>query len=102
MREGDTEVQVKISNGVAEKDPILEKAIRSLESKMSAIGLDGEVARDDGSPDMVKVKIYADNPLEPIRKTLFTTFQLELRQIAVGQYSYETEAQAKANAKGDQ
>jgi len=102
LHKSGTEFTVKVSTDVEDKAPIIEKAVRSLESKMSALRIDGDVARLDGSPDILKVKIFGDQPLEPVRETLFTTYQLELRPVAVGPISYATEEQAKAAAKGDQ
>jgi len=102
MRNGGTEFTVKISTDEVDRKLIVEKAIKAITAKISAIGLDGEVTSVEGSQDEIKVKIYGNQQLEPIRKTLFTVYQLELRKVVKGQLSYPTQESAQANVKEDQ
>jgi preprotein translocase subunit SecD len=97
------EFTVKISTDEANKDAIIEKAIKSLERKIDAIHLDGEVTRVEGSQDAITVKIFGKSPTEPEKKTLFENYQLELRKVVTrGQYSFPTQEEAQANVKADQ
>jgi len=97
-----TEFTVRISTEASDKDAIVEKAVRSLESKLSAIRLDGVVNRVNDAPDLIKVRIFGEPLHGDIRKTLFTAYQLEMRPVAGVQYSYQTEDEARAKAKVDQ
>jgi len=101
-RGGGIEFTVKISTEEADKDAVVEKTIKSLEHKLDAIRLDAKVIRVEDAQDEIKVRIYGEQPLEPIRKTLFTVYRLELRKVVPGPYSFPNKQSAEANIRPDQ
>jgi preprotein translocase subunit SecD len=60
---------------------IVDRAIKITESKIQAIGLDGEVTRQSESDNRIEVKIYGSHDQKRLRKFLFTTYRLELKAV---------------------
>ncbi len=71
-------VAVKADDGNTD---ITERAIKITESKLNAISLDGKVSRDPEAADRILVKIYEAEDWEKAKKFLFTSYQLELKEI---------------------
>src|SRR5215204_4566852 len=96
---GGTVYTVEIETAEANKDGIIERAVRITQNKIDAIGLDGEVSRIPDKPNQISVKVYASEDPERIKKFLFTTYQLELKKAvasSVPQIFPNTEAAERA------
>lgn len=104
-RAGGTEFTVKVSTDEADRDSIMARAVKLIESKASAFGLDVDVVRAPDVADVLIVKYYGDQPLEPIRKTLLTIDRLEMNKVITGlngAMPYKTLESAKAALKDGQ
>jgi preprotein translocase subunit SecD len=77
----ETEFTIQIMTNEANKQEIYDKAVKLLESKINANGLDADVSKDPGAPDQLKVTVYGNQPLDPIRQTLFTVYRLEMKKV---------------------
>lgn len=100
-----TEFTVQISTDQANKQEIYDKAVRMLGSKINAIGLDADVLNSPDTPGQIKVTVYGNEPLDPVRKTLFTIYRLELKSVPGGAAiptAYSTEDAARAVLKDGQ
>jgi protein-export membrane protein SecD len=75
-----TEYKVQIDVTEGDKDAIIERAIKITESRLNAVGIYGEAARDPTDPNVVIVKVYGSEDRERIKTFLFTSNQLELRK----------------------
>lgn len=94
---------VEIETAESNKEEVMERAVKVTQSRIDAVGLDGEVARVADKPNQMSVKLYGANDLERTKKFLFTTNQLELKE--VGGTTFETfpsMESAAANASGQQ
>lgn len=60
---------------------IVNRAIKITESRLNAVGLDGEVTRSPSGDDRIDVKVYGSHDLNTLRKFLFTTYRLELKPV---------------------
>jgi len=104
-RSGGMEFTVKVSTEEPNRDEIMARALKLVESKASAIGLDVDVTRSPDSADVLTVKYFGDQPLEPIRKTLLTIDRLEMNKVVTGLNGvapYKTVESAKAALKDGQ
>lgn len=93
---------LKISTDEANKATITEKAVKILESKISAMGLKGSVVRIKDSSDEIEVSIFGDPLTEAEKTSLFTNYQLELKKVTRGknlEKSYPTRAAAEAEIR---
>jgi preprotein translocase subunit SecD len=100
MNKSGTVYTVEIETAEPNKDEIVERAVRVTQSRINAVGLDGEVSRVADKPNQMSVKIYGANDAERIRKFLFTANQLELKEVggaALQVYSSKESAAAMAN-----
>jgi len=86
MNKGGTVYTVEIQTDEPNKDEIVERSVKVLQNKISAIGMDGEVSRIADKPNQISVKLYGANDTERIKKFLFTAYQLELKK--ADQYMY--------------
>ena len=104
-RSSGTEFTVKVSTDESNRDSIMARAVKMIESKASAIGLDVEVTRSPDAADVLLVKYYGDQPLEPIRDTLLKIQRLEMKKVITGLNGatpYKTFESAKAALKDGQ
>jgi preprotein translocase subunit SecD len=85
---GGTDYTVEIETAEPNKEELVERAVRIIQIRIDAIGLDGEVSRIPDKPNQISVKLYGANDAERIKKFLFTTYQLELKKI--GGSSFQT------------
>jgi len=72
---------VEIVTAAPDRAAVIDRAMRITESRIYAVGLDGEVARSASGDDRIEVKIYGSQDLEVLRKFLFTTHKLELKSV---------------------
>ena len=79
---------VEIQTDEPNKDEIVERAVKVTQTRINAVGLDGEVSKIPDNPNRISVKLYGQNDAEKIKKFLFTTNQLELKK--VGTFGYQT------------
>jgi len=82
MNKGGTIYTVEIETDEPNKDEIVERAVKVTQSRIDAVGLDGEVSRVADKPNQISVKLYAAKDPERIKKFLFTTNQLELKEVS--------------------
>ena len=96
---------VEVETSEPNKEEIIERAVRVIHNKISAVGLDGEVSRLTDKPNQISVKLYGANDAERIKKFLFTTYQLELKK-AVSSSSvpqiFPTRESAEKSVMGEQ
>jgi len=85
---GGTVYTVEIQTDEPNKEEIVERAVKVTQSRIDAVGLDGEVSRISDKPNQISVKLYGTNDAERIKKFLFTTNQLELKKVAG--YGFQT------------
>ena len=71
---------IEIMANAGEND-IVEQAVKVTEAKLRALRLDGEVSKDPSGQNRMLVKIYGSDDLEKAKKFLFTTHQLELKEV---------------------
>jgi preprotein translocase subunit SecD len=107
QRSGGMAFTVEIETDAANRDAIVEQAIRITEKKLEAIETDGEVARIPGADNRISVKIYEPRDLEKLKKFLFTSYRLELKKIVSTPYpapveTYTSEESARQKAIKDQ
>lgn len=98
---------VEVQTDEADLASVVERTIKFIESKINAIGLDGEVKRHAEMPMRLEVNIYGNNDLERLRRFLFTTYRLELKAVISPPSpspvrSFEQKAEAESAAKGEQ
>ena len=80
-RNSGTEFTIEIATDETNKTELVEKAIKLLENKINATGIDADVAKIQDAPDQVKVTVYGNQPADAIRTTLFTVYRLELKKV---------------------
>ena len=105
LHAGGTEFTVRVSTEAPNRDDIMARAVKLIESKAAAIGLDVEVIRAPDAADVMTVKYYGKEPLEPVRKTLLTIDRLEMNKVITGlggPTPYKTLNSAKAVLKDGQ
>ncbi len=57
---------------------VVEKAVRITQSRLDAVGIDGEVKRSEPDKQRIEVRIFGKPDLERLRTYLFKTYKLEL------------------------
>ena len=57
------------------------RSVQVIQSRLNAIGVDGEVIRSDSGENHLEVKLYGKNDLQRLRDFLFTTYKLECRKV---------------------
>lgn len=72
---------VEIVTDEPNRADIIGRAIKVTESRMNAVGVDGEVARSADRDDRIEVKIYGSHDLDTLRKFLFTAYRLEMKSV---------------------
>src|SRR5215213_1616779 len=78
---GGTVFTIEIETDAANRDEIIERALKITQRRLDAIGADGEVTKIPGTDNQISVKIYgADNP-ETLKKFLFTSYRMELKKV---------------------
>ena len=67
------------------KDPnraeIINRVMKIIESRMDAVGIDGEASRSPDRDNRIEVKISGTHDAESLRKFLFTTNRLEMKKV---------------------
>jgi hypothetical protein len=58
---------------------ITNRVMKITESRLNAVGLDGEVNKLASGDNRIEVKIYGSHDLDRLRRFLFTTYRLELK-----------------------
>lgn len=102
-----TELTVRLETDKTNRDEVVELAVKIIESRLDAIGLNGDAARVPDTSDQIRVRIYGDQELERVKRFLFTTHQLELKK-AVSESNpsplttYPTEEAARARVVNGQ
>jgi preprotein translocase subunit SecD len=102
---GGTEFRVQVSTDEANKDDIMARATKLIQAKASAVSLDVDVARASDAADVLIVKYYGDQPLDPIRNTLLTVSRLEMKKVTNGTKAttpYKSLESANSDLKDDQ
>jgi preprotein translocase subunit SecD len=86
-----------LADGKAED--VIERVVMITQSRLDAVGIDGEVKRFDDR--RIEVRVFGKHDLEPIRKFLFTNYKLELKKVVsppspspVRQFPSHAEAEA--------
>lgn len=77
----DTVYVVEIETNDLNRAEIISRVMKITESRMNAVGIDGEVARSADTDNRIEVKIYGSHNPELLRKFLFTTYRLELKKV---------------------
>jgi preprotein translocase subunit SecD len=72
---------VEIQTDEPNQEEIVERTVKVIQTKIDAVGLDGEVSRLPDKPNQISVKLYGANDAERIKKFLFTAYQLELKKM---------------------
>lgn len=98
---------VEIQTDEPNRNEIIERAVKVTQSRLDAVGAGGEVTRIAGKDNQISVKIYETENLEPLKKFLFTTYQLELKKIVsplnpAPLQTYPTKESAELAATGEQ
>ncbi len=104
---GGTEFIVRVETEKPNLDEVAELAVRVMGSRLDAAGIDGEAARVPESPDQIRVKVYGDQDLEIVKRSLFTTHELELKKAVSHSFpapvtTYPTAEAAGAAARAGQ
>lgn len=76
-----TEFIVRVETEKGNSDEVVELAVKVLDSRLNAAGIDGEAVRIPDSSDQISVKVYGDQDLEIAKRFLFTTHKLELKKV---------------------
>ena len=77
---------VKLEPTSGNKNGLAQRAAEILENRLSAAGVAGDAAADKNNADQILVKIYGSEDLEKVRKFLFVTNDLELKEIVSEPY----------------
>lgn len=108
LNSGGTLFVVELIASEGDKPGIVDRVVMITQSRLDAVGIDGEVKRSDSDNGRLEVRIFGNQDLEPIRKFLFTTYKLELKKVVsppspnpVQQFSNKTKAEATI-AEGQQ
>ena len=72
--------KVHITTDEPDKNAVVEKAIKIIQSKADALGLDVEVARSPDASDVLVVTLYRAEFSTPIRNTLLTAHRMEFKK----------------------
>lgn len=72
---------VEIQTNEPNRNEIIERAMKTVESRLNHIGADGEVERVAGRDSQIAVKIYHPSDIERLKRFLLTTYQLELKKV---------------------
>ncbi len=100
---GGTVYTIEIQTDEPNKEEIVERAVKITQSRIDAVGLDGEVSRVPDSPNQIAVKLYGAQDAERIKKFLFTANKLELKKVAGSAFqTYPTKEAAEISATKDQ
>lgn len=78
---GGTEYKVQVDATDGDQEAIVDRTIKVMESKLNAVGIYGEVAKDTSDPKVIIVKVYATKDPERMKTFLFTSYQLELKKV---------------------
>jgi preprotein translocase subunit SecD len=103
-----TEFTVRVETEKPNQDEITALAAKIIESKLDAIGIDGEASRVPETSDQIFVKLYGDQEdPERLKKFLFTTHKLEFRKAIsppnpAPLTTYASEAEARASIRPGQ
>lgn len=104
---GGTVFLVRLEGEPSNRSDLTDGAIRVIERKIDAVGLDGEVAAVPGKHGEIEVKIYGSNDLQVLRRFLFITHRLELKKAVSPPFpsplqQYPTKEAAEKNLTTDQ
>ena len=64
-----------------EAEELVEKAVRISQTRLDAVGIDGEVTRSELDKQRIEVRIFGIHDLERLRTFLFKTYKLELKKV---------------------
>ena len=102
-----TEFVIQIETNEADKQAIVQRAIKITDNKINAMALDGHVKIDTDDQNRMIVRVYGASDLERAKKFLFTSYQMELRKVIsppnpMPLQTYPLEETAKKIATGEQ
>lgn len=72
---------VEINTDEPNRAEIVERAVKVVENRINAVGIDGEVSKSPDKDDQIIVKIYGSHDWEKLKKFLFTTNRLQLKAV---------------------
>jgi len=78
---GGTMFIVDVIAAERDKTSIVDRVVMITQTRLDAVGIDGEVKRSDSDRGRMEVRVFGNQDLEPIRKFLFTTYKLELKKV---------------------
>lgn len=78
---GGTVLVVEVVTTGPNRAELTDRAIKVIQARISAVGLDGEVTRSASGDDSIEVKVYGAPDLEVLRKFLFITHRLEMKSV---------------------
>lgn len=76
-----TAFTIEIETAEPNKEEIVQQAVKVIESRINAVGLDGEVSLNPDQANRIIVKLFGSTDLEREKKFLFTANQLELKKV---------------------
>lgn len=76
-----TRFTIQVGTDRPDKNAVVERAVSVIENRISAIGLTGDVHRDNTAPDRIIVDLYGEQDLQRTSDFLFSTHKLELRKV---------------------
>lgn len=101
VRQSGTVFTIEVQTDEPDKGDIQRRAIGVLQSRLRAIGVDGDVSA--APENRITVKLYGSHDLERVKKFLFTTNQLELKKVAGSFFqTFPTQEQAQQIATAEQ
>ena len=78
---GGTELIIQVELDEPNNDKLFQQALKTLESRLNAVGFNGEVRQVDDKPNQISVKLYGENDVEKIKKHFLSTYRLELKKV---------------------
>lgn len=101
LNSGGTLFVVEVITVEGHEPNIVDRVVMITQTRLNAVGIDGEVKRSDSDKGRMEVRIFGNQDLDTIRKFLFTTYKLELKKVVsppspnpVQQFSDKTKAEA--------
>ena len=79
FKSGGTLYVVEVVAGETDPSSMVDRVVRVTETRLDAVGIDGDVARVGGN--RIEARIYGSQDPERVRNFLFKTYKLELKKV---------------------
>ncbi len=81
LNSGGTQYVVEVIADEGDRTANVERAVMVMQSRLNAVGIDGEVQRSDSGQNRIQVRVYGKQDSDLVNKFLFKTNKLELKKV---------------------